>query len=70
VRVFKGDIAESKPIIDLESFKLEAANPGEWGAALRAHIDHTMRDEDSNSPFDVSQFNLCIELLDRNGVSR
>lgn len=67
MRVFKGDIAESKPIIDLESFKLEAANPGEWGAALRAHIDHTMRDEDSNSPFDVSQFNLCIELLDRNG---
>jgi uncharacterized protein len=66
VRVFNGDVAASTATITLPTSStplvLEAASPGEWGAALRATVDHETRDTS-----DSLLFNLLIEELDQPG---
>lgn len=68
IRVFNGDEDASSPTITLstttDNLVLEAANPGAWGQALRATVDHNTRDES-----DTLLFNLTIEELDRPAAS-
>jgi uncharacterized protein len=45
-----------------DNMVLMAASPGLWGAALRATVDHTTRDDT-----DTTLFNLLIEELDEAG---
>ena len=68
VRLFNGDLTASTPTITLPTatgaLVLEAASPGSWGNALRAHVRHP---QDAPDP-DPLLFNLVIEELDPSGA--